>query len=64
MHALLRRLAIRILRDELEEREVAARRLAEGAYHDRSNRQGRAGRAWWDGYAHGVRAVREEDGAL
>ena len=64
MHALLRRLAIRILSAELEEREANARKLAEEAYRDRSSRQGRAGRAWWDGYAHGVRALREEDGAM
>ncbi len=52
---LARRLAIRLLRAELDAREAAARKLAAGAYQEGG--AGRRGRAWWDGYAHGVAAI-------
>ena len=60
----IRRLAIAALRSELTEREEAARRkLADQAYQGKGG-AGRRGRAWWDGYAHAIRALREKEGHL
>ena len=63
MAAVLRRVALRILQHELEEREEAARLLADEAYQDRG-RAGKRGRAWWDGYAHATRAIRAGERSL
>lgn len=64
MRVLLRRLAIAILRSELSEREAHARKLATEAYKGASGQGGRRGRAWWDGYANAVRALRDDRWAL
>ena len=62
MASFRRWLALRLLQHELEEREASARKLAHEAYAAR--RQGRAGRAWWDGYAHAIKALRDEERSL
>lgn len=63
MHVLLRRVALWILRSELAEREAHARKLAHEAYVGKGE-GGRRGRAWWDGYANGVRATRDSRRAM
>ena len=61
MPDLRRRLALRLLRPELEGRIAAARKLSEEAYQTTKN--GRSGRAWWNGYEHALqRLIDGEEG--